>query len=185
MAKKLPNVVSAFRRITQRTEAALLTDTSINFGSDLPKKVYFMQGNVKEIVARLQKMTDASMDDKKFPLIALFRDFEEDVIDEGRQFAAKCTPRIAFITLTQPSYLSDEREAKNFLPILYPIFNEFIHQITLSQEFGMPTEDQLKIKKTDCYFFGSNLANKNIFNDYVDAIQIDSISVQVKNLNCP
>jgi hypothetical protein len=46
----------------------------------------------------------------------------------------------------------------------------------------MPNINTMKVKSTNCYFYGTNLNNKNQFNDYVDAIDIESISLTLKNV---
>lgn len=170
--------------ITQRTEAALIADTLINFGS-LPKKVYFMHGHPKEIVAVLQSFTKSpTKKNQKYPLICLFRDFKEKVGEGISGYTSAATPRLVICTLTKPHLRAQDRKVENFDPILIPILQEFINQIRVSEFFGAPSLQQLNITKWDRYFWGTESADKTILNDYIDAIEIESISLNLVNTIC-
>lgn len=173
------------KRVVAATEAALIADSTIDFGSRLPKKVYFMHGHQKEINAVLQSMAQAgATNNKRFPLIVLFRDIKESLTEDGEVYLVDFKARMGIFTLTDPAYRSDDREDKNFIPILKPILEEFIKQLTLSLDFSFPSVDSLELKYWDCYFYGSSLNGENIFNDKVDAIEIESISLKLINNNC-
>ena len=122
----------------------------------------------------------------KYPLVALFKDIRETLIDGpvGIESSFKC--KFAILTLTTPDYRHDEREETNFKPVLIPILEGMLKQFTHSAQFGMPTMQQMNVQATDCYFYGTgfNQDNKNPFSDYVDAIEVESISLNIKNLNC-
>lgn len=165
---------------------ALIANTSIDFGT-IPKKLYFIQGNKKEILSVLQAMTKGpKTKDKKYPVIALFRDVKENLFEMKDGISTTFNAHLAIFTLTSPTYRADEREEKVFKKILIPIFEEFIRQLGKSKAFGMPTVKEMAIKKWDCYFYGSGFADgnkdRNILLDFVDAIDIESISLKLKNI---
>lgn len=177
---KYPSISAAFRQLVTDTEAAIQEDTTVVFPTDVPKKLYFMQGNVMEVSGQLLKLTKSPQHKgKKFPLVVLFRDIKEGIEDTGIKFKA----HFAIFTLTQETYSSDEREVKTFNPILRPIFEEIVNQLQNSAAFNAPSLKELAIEKYDCFFYGSVQNNKNPFGDRVDAIDVTSISLSLNN-NC-
>lgn len=181
--KKRPSIYDAFAKVIAATEAAIIANTSINWGT-IPKRVYFQDGNSIEVNSILQSYTNASID--KYPLIVLFRDIPnesigEDLLGLTRTFKA----HLAICTYTVQTYRKPERETINFIPILEPIFNEFLHQISLSMDFNMPSIKNMAVTATDCFFYGNKMnPDKNIFNDPLDAIEINSISLTLRNVLC-
>lgn len=182
---KIPSISDTLEVMVQRTEAAMIADSSIVFGNGLAKKVYFMHGHPKEILSRLQALsTGPDTKNKKYPLICLFRDIKE-ILGEGMYgLTSFSKPRIAFVTITKPEFRADQRKEKNFDPILIPIFEEFINQIRTSEFFGSPTMEQLQVVKWDRYYWGVNLADSTVMNDYIDAIDLESISLNLINNIC-
>lgn len=181
----MPSISDAFKDAVALTEAAIIANSSINFGA-IPKKVYFMHGHPKEVVSVLQSYTNSpAMKNQKYPLVALFRDIREDLNEQlfGLGSSFKC--RFVICTLTTPTLRADDREQKNFKPILIPIFEELIKQISASSFFGCPTVENMKIAKWDRYFWGTQAADKNTLNDYIDAIEVESISLKLINNICP
>lgn len=181
LLSRIPSISDAFRSVVTATEAAIIADTSLNWGT-LPKKVYFKQGTVKEITAILTGYTTAPFKDQKYPLVILVRDIREKVNKQlfGLGSSFKC--RVLIVTITSPNLRADDRETQNFKPILLPIFEELIRQVSKSKLFGMPRINDMEIIKWDCYFYGTRENDKNIFNDYIDAIDIESITLNTKNI---
>ena len=179
---QIPSISDAFRTIVAATEAAIIADTSIDWGI-LPKKVYFMQGHPKELAGILQSLTNASL--PKYPLVILIRDVEDQGAITGQDgMNTDINARLVICMRTQPDLRADDRETQNFKPVLHPIFWQFIYQITQSDVFNMPTIEDMKIKWTDRYFWGGSIENKNIFNDFIDAVEIKSIQLTVYNEHC-
>lgn len=179
---QIPSISDAFKSIVAATEAAIIADNSLDWGV-LPKKVYFMHGHPKEIVNVLQAYTNSpEKKNEKYPLVALFRDIREDI--ENQRFGLGTTFKCRFVicTLTSPTLRADDREQQNFKPILIPIFEEIIKQISKSKLFGMPNIKDMKIVKYDRYFWGSEQVEKNKLNDYIDAVEVESISLTLKNI---
>lgn len=151
-----------------------------------------MHGNPKEIMAVLQAMSEGpKTKDNKFPLVALFRDIKENVELQRFGLASSFNAHIGIFTLTDPKMRAEERQARTFKPILLPIFESLVNNISKSVLFGQPPINDMKIKKWDCYFYGSGMnpdrspsspGNKNMFNDWVDAVEIESISLKLKNI---
>lgn len=179
-----PSISDAFKSVIPGVEQAIAARTDLDWGS-IPKKVYFMHGHPKEILSVLQSYTQAGNDLKncKYPLIALLRDVKEEILEDGMGMKSTFNARLVICTITSPNFRADEREVHNFKPILYPILEELIQRIMKSPVFGMPSRASMRLIKWDRYFWGTQAADKNILNDYIDAIEIERMLLTV-NQNC-
>lgn len=149
--------------------------TEANFGT---RPVYYMYGHPKEIAIRLQELSNSPTEGgKKFPLIILFTDITIDRSLIG--FYGSTQLRMLIANFTLPEYTSVQRTEINFKPILHPIKKELINQIQRHGQFTY--EDELTYKETDMYYYGSQINDKNIFNDRIDAIELRDIKLNIKN----
>jgi hypothetical protein len=180
-----PSISDAFEKVVQSTSDAIAANAAINWGT-LPKKVYFMHGHPKEIVNVLQSYTNSpAKKNQKYPLVALLRDIKENVNQQQYGLGSKFNCSFLILGLTVPTYRSTDREVKNFKLILHPILSELLLQISLSSDFGCPTIEEMNIVKWDRYFWGTQAVDKNILNDYVDAVEVENISLNLINNICP
>lgn len=166
-------VVNLFKEIAQRT------------ADKLEMHVNFMHGHHSEITQVLTDLTqDIDASAGKYPLIALFQDFEEK---KGNYFIELPAIQIIIATLTDKNYLAAERYDKTFIPVLYPIYNEFIRQIAISTYFKESSVNKIAHTKIDRLFWGKNglYGNTgNVFNDFIDAIEIKNLNLNVKLNTC-
>jgi hypothetical protein len=115
-------------------------------------------------------------------------DFDEAIGESPADYAR--LPGVQFIIAvpTEIEYTMAERRDKNFLPFLYPIYAEFIKQLAVAPELGMPGELLLKHTKTDRPYWGGGdqIGNgtANLFNDFIDAIQIRNLKLNIKQKTC-
>jgi hypothetical protein len=143
--------------------------------------VYYMYGHPMEISSRLQELSNSPNNQhQKFPLIILFTDIT--ISKDVPGFYGSASLRMLIANMTDPNYISVERTENNFKPILHPIKNELINQI--SDYEGFTYRAELTYDETDMYYYGSQINNKNIFNDYIDAIELKNIKVNIKNKIC-
>jgi hypothetical protein len=153
----------------------------------LQKHIIYLYGHPLEIVNRLQKLTNSPQSkDKKYPLVALFTDFR---VNREQRFDMYGTTSLNIIiaTLTQPDYYSEDRMAKNFKPILYPIYVELLNQLAKSKAFFWYNPDEIAHTEIDRLYWGKEgLYGKtgNIFNDFIDAIEIQNLSILINNKIC-
>lgn len=167
-------IVEEIGAVVAKVNTAL---TAKNFGTT----VYYMYGHPKEITKRLQELSNSTTQkDKKFPLIILFTDIT--ITHDTLGFYGSTSLRMLVCNYTQPEYISEKRTEINFKPILHPIKEELLKQIELHTQFTF--EEDLKFSETDMYFYGSQINDKNIFNDYIDAIELNNIKLNVKNKIC-
>jgi len=143
--------------------------------------VYYKYGHPKEISSRLQELSNSPKEGhKKFPLIILFTDItiEKDVPG----YYGSTSLRMLVANITEPTYISEDRTERNFKPVLHPIKTELIKQVGLHVQFTY--DGELTYDETDMYFYGSQINSKNVFNDYIDAIELKNIQVNIKNKIC-
>lgn len=167
-----PVIIDIFKTITDRTSVKL----------NMP--LNYMHGHPKEITDSLTEMTrNPTAAAGKYPLVALFQDFEED---KSGDFT-KVKLQMIIAVLTSNKMKAPERYNASFRPYLYPIYEELIRVISRSGYFNESTEKQIKHIKIDRLFWGRNglYGNQgNIFNDFVDCIEIKNLSLSVKPLKC-
>jgi len=155
-------IVEEMEAIVAKVNTAL---TAVNF---IARPVYYMYGHPKEIAIRLQELSNSPTEgNKKFPLIILFTDITIDKSLVG--FYGSTSLRMLIANFTLAEYTSVQRTEINFKPILHPIKKELINQIDRHDRFTY--EDELTYKETDMYYYGSQINDKNIFNDRIDAIE--------------
>jgi hypothetical protein len=165
-------IVEELDAIIAKVNTAL---TEASFGTT---PVYYMYGHPKEIAIRLQELSNSPTEGhKKFPLIILFTDITIDRSLVG--FYGSTSLRMLIANFTLPEYTSVQRTAINFKPILHPIKKELIKQIERHGQFTYKNE--LTYKETDMYYYGSQINDKNIFNDRIDAIELRDIKLNIKN----
>lgn len=149
-----------------------------------PMVIYYMYGHPKEIVGRLQeKAKSTTKKDTAFPLICLLTDIPEEHGPAG--FYSEVKLNIIICTSTQQNFRSEERTTSNFKPILYPIKDELLKQVARYPQFGPARE--LNYRSIDRYFWGKNGlygSEGNIFNDYIDAIEIQNLQITILNKIC-
>lgn len=165
-------IVEELEAIVAKVNTAL---TAANFDT---RPVYYMYGHPKEIANRLQELSNSPTEGhKKFPLIILFTDITIDRSLIG--FYGSVSLRMLIANFTLAEYTSIQRTEINFKPILHPIKKELINQIDRHSQFTY--EDELIYKETDMYYYGSQINDKNIFNDRIDAIELRDIKLNIKN----
>jgi len=150
----------------------------------LDRNILYLHGHPREITSRLTEMTkDEVISANKYPLIALFQDFEEP--RKGDFIKLRINMIIA--TLTNRNYKSPERYSLNFKPLLYPIYDRFIYDLSRSEFIQESNEKEIEVIKIDRLFWGRNGlygSESNIFNDFIDCIELKDLRLSVKLKNC-
>lgn len=154
-----------------------------------PFPVFFDYGHYVEVTRNLtQKDASISQKDKKYPLIWLVMDFDEDFgsIDDG--YCDLPALQILITVPTQPAITTPERVEKNFRPRLYPIYDELINQIFQSGLFQVINPENIKHRRTLRPYWGGQDSQgngtANLFNDFIDAIQIRNLQLKVNESVC-
>lgn len=167
-------IVDEIRTVVERVDAKL---TAAGF----THKVYYDYGHPKEINQRLQDKAQSTDDkDKLFPLVILLTDIP--ITHNIPGFYGQAKLRILICNYTEAEYTAQERTDINFKPILHPIKKEFINQLSVYNLFTFETEPLFT--ETDCYYYGSQINDKNQFNDRIDAIEITDLLVNITAKIC-
>lgn len=149
--------------------------------------VYYDYGTTLEVVNRLSVKSESSQFfDKKYPLIwMLIGDNIKEEIDYNKAIKRKAIGvSIIICSQTKREYSSKERYEHLFIPVLRPLYDEFIKQLKLNKSIG--SENKYNHTYYENLFWGRNgLYGRegNIFNDMIDAIVIDDLDLLVLQ-NC-
>jgi hypothetical protein len=153
---------------------------------ELVKTIHYIYGHPLEITESLQQMTATpSVSVTKFPMIALLTDFPERKGIEG--VYSDVTLNLIIATLTDRHYKAHQRYVTSFKPTLYPIYNEFITQLYKCSYFELVAPERVDHTKYDRLYLGRMGLygkNGNLFNDYIDAIEIENLKLKVKQQIC-
>lgn len=143
--------------------------------------VHYEHGHPIEIIetlAQKDKMNNFIFD--KYPLVALFQDFQE-VYNTTVGAPNEVNLHIIIARATRPEYKAKERYEENFKPFLYPIYHELKRQILLSSKFLIYSDEQIRHTKIDRLYWGSEglyRNKKNVFNDFLDVIEIKNLRLR-------
>lgn len=166
--------------VAARTNDALQAKrTAGELPASFPTEVFYMYGHITEIVNRLQKASEGKTTKVRYPLIVLLTDVPEKK-KNGFQGDAKL--QVLIVNHTDGNVYAPDRMEQNFKPILTPIKEEFLNQLSLYEGFTRPGE--LIYTAIRHYFWGSQLNKANPFNDKLDAIELRDIEVTVKEKVC-
>lgn len=153
----------------------------------LAQPVYYEFGHYRVVENNLvQKDGAPSLKNQKYPLIWLIMDFEETVGQVYDELGLSMHLIIA--TGTEATYSMEQRRDLNFIPVLYPIYSALLRAFSESVTFSMPEELKMQHVKIDRPYWGiqSGQGNgeKNMFSDYIDAIEIRNLKLSVKRRYC-
>ena len=183
-------IVDIIGDVVQKTQAAILAAIQANeaaaLGTTNIQAINYQYGPFEELIETLaQYDTDINLRNQKYPLIYLVTDFKEQ---RGRQAGVYADTRlnIAICHQTEPTYKSAERKAKVFAPVLYPIYYQFMEEITKHSMTMAGSPDMLQHDKTDRYYWGTRElgTSRNKLADYVDAIEIENLQAKFDYQPC-
>ncbi len=144
--------------------------------------VHFMPGSVNEITSRLMKREQNGMEYDRYPLIALFNGYPETYFADG---SVVTTLYMAVVRDTNPNLITKERYQVNFKPVLIPIVEKFVDTLIHHRSFiGYYPE---KITTKIIPYWDSTKppnAQANVFNDFLDAIEITNLTIKLNTLVC-
>lgn len=150
--------------------------------------VRYDYGHPSDIVGKLVQLSNTDTNRfKKYPLIGLFLDFKQT---RGQYINIASGGRLnLFIAIgTVATYTPQQRTQQSFVPIIYPIYEEFIKQLLKHPNVVKPNNGIFEHDFTDRYQWGKggleyyNNGQKNIFNDFIDASEITGLDVSFKDI---
>lgn len=169
------NIPALFATLAARVNTAL--------SPDLP--VYFDYGRYIEVTRNLtQKDGGITTKNKKYPLIWLVYPFtvQECIAGVGVEILDM---QIIIATVTTQASTTPDRMAENFIPKLYPIYEELKRQIDNSGFFEDIDFENVHKRIDQPYWDGKDGTSvANLFNDFIDAIQLKNIRLKVNEETC-
>lgn len=171
-------IVDIFADITAAMAPAL---------TQLGLSVNYTYGRQPQILTKLQALNNSiTLKNTKYPLVALFQPFKE--IMGGDYYAAVKFPKIVLAVLSNLNDYPEIRYEKSFKPTLYPVYQEFLKQISRHPNIVEQNPDFINHIKQDNP--GSPPPKPDgtggiVFADYVDAIEIYDLQLTFQlNSNC-
>lgn len=150
----------------------------------LGKEIYYMYGHPLELVNRLSEMTQSPVHgNKKYPIVLLFTDIP--IVKDKVGYYGDARLQIVIANITEPDYDAPKRLETNFKPILQPIKVELLEQLSRHRQFTH--EGELQYTEIERYYWGkAGLYGNtgNIFNDFLDCIELQDVLITVKNFIC-
>ena len=142
--------------------------------------IQFMYGPVEEIEANLIAITNSfglpgGSAESGYPLIAVFQDFPENREGNGGYYADVTLPIVLIATLTDKNYKAPQRYENSFKPVLYPIYELFMEE--LSSNGAIVGTDHAHTKYDRLYYGKRTLGTA--VSSYVDAIELQNLKLTV------
>lgn len=140
----------------------------------------FQFGTLPEIVDNLNALTQAEAN--KYPLIALIEPFKQQKGIPNTE--SRLRLRLLIATYTQKELKADERLQLNFKPILFPVYNKLLQTIQQSEHFKT---NHIRHTVINHFEIGRETLegyDGTIFNDHIDAIEIQDMELDTKNKQC-
>ena len=159
----------------------IVTNVRLKYDDDAVEP-YYMYGHPLEIFNILsEKSKSETYKYSKYPLIALFQDFEEKN-DKSSRVVEKIT--IAIMTETDPNFIAPSRYDSTFKPVLQPIY-ELLKTEIENNKF-VTNDDMYSHTKIDRLYWGKEDTFGNsagIGNDKLDAIVITGLTLGINECN--
>jgi len=177
-----------FKPIVQAVSAKLLPQ--LKAYDDKITAVHYQYGHPLEIIKTLGQYDQGGTSKfNKYPLVAFFLDMP---MDRGADVGiyGEATVHMAIIrSCKDPNHTAEQRDVNNFDPVLTPIYMELMRQIgNRGDIFQIPSATRIRHKVTYRYYWGKQglFGNEtNIFNDWVDCIEIENLKLKINENYCP
>ena len=135
---------------------------------------YFEDGHLLDVANRLaiKDVSVAPEKHKKYPLIVLEQDI--DMVKFNGPIA-QAPLKFAIVNKTESGYTTEQRREFNFTPVLDPLYANFIAALDKFLGITILSEEW---EVTRRYYWGSQFVDANIFNDFLDAIEIKNLEIE-------
>lgn len=168
-------------KITSITDKVYVDLTEEGFSSSptaISVVLNYHHGHLLEVKNTFREYTTiAAVKREQFPAVVLVQDFPEEINNLTGEREVTCT--VFLVTDSQKQYTAADRYDYTFGPILYPLYDLFFEQLRYSDYVA---DSQLQHTKIDRVFWGRESGEgslSNIFNDFIDAIEISNLKVKI------
>ena len=168
------DVAELLRAIVATVNDNLVSETSLS----IPRVTYKAE-TWKELCNRLKADSESSTRKAtRYPMVALIRDYDYTTQDDSNY--TDVSLKLIIVTQTTFDKLSEDRQAENYQPILYPIRSELMEQIALSRYFHGPYNPWPAHKCAESFNLSKDNNNGALsLPDYVDALIITDLRLKI------
>lgn len=171
------SIPDIFEDIVSTVSSNLSTDPELYIPS-----VYYRCETWMELIARLEADSKhPDYRDSRYPLIALIRNFDEKIKDNSSLNSVSLN--LIIVCRSEKTMKSELREQQNYIPILRPIYAEFMECIKTSNYFNNYMELMPTHTKTESFMLGTEGNKSGNINyalpDVVDGIIITNLELDV------
>lgn len=181
MEKQIVHILQEVVDAASAKQLAYLQTINPNYSG-----IRFDYGHPSDIVAKLVSFSGTeAYRYQKYPLIGLFLDFPQTK-GTGVHVTSKVTLSMFIAVGTQQSYTPQQRTQNSFIPLLYPIRDAFFDALKKHPNVLKPEGNLFRYDQIDRYQWGKggleyyNNGQKNVFNDYIDAIELVGLEIDFK-----
>lgn len=149
-------------------------------------EINYIFGNSQYIKDKLDEYSKSNeLSEKKFPLIALFCPVKE--ARDSRDYFSKSDVSLIIACASIEPWSNEEREEKSFRNILRPIYKRLLEVLLEDRRFEWECDDKVQHGYSENYSYGRYGAYTDTgqkVSDPIDAINISSMKITIKNPNC-
>ena len=168
--------------------------TDVRADADKPAELdtdepFYMYGHPLEIINTLSMKDNHDVQKyNKYPLIALFQDFDETMGEHQAVRSSVENLNMIIAVNTKPDYTAESRYDNTFRTVLYPLYDLLIKHIVKCKWFHNVDPGLVPHTKIDRLYWGRSglYSNEgNIFNDSIDAIEVQNLHLNLRlRQNC-
>ena len=170
--------VDIIKEIVNEVVADTGKPTGIN--ADAP---YYIHGHPIDIMNQLTQRSRGAMKFKKWPVICLLQDFDEEN-GQDMTIDSEVNLNIVICMNTKSDYIGSQRYDATFRPTLQPLYELFIEKIAEYNSFIGIGKGLVPHIKTDRLYWGNEGNTANKFSEYIDAIEISDLNLKYKYKKC-
>jgi hypothetical protein len=169
-------IVNIIKDVVAATSAKLLTQ--LQSVDPLITGVHFEYGHYTDIQERLTAKGKTAKFDR-YPLVCLFEDFKIRHRKEG--LTGVTDMKIIILHSSKNTITRQQREDNVFVPILYPIYEEFLNQLDISGNFMIYDKSRIIHDQINRPHWGDPAMYKNesyLFGDVLDGIELSNLQLE-------
>ena len=149
--------------------------------------VNYMYGPIYEIIDKLSIMGESvESSGKKYPMVAIVTDVTERKGERSDIISSVSLPSVIFACVTDPKLMVEDRYENSFKPILQPLYEEWINQLSKAPELETADKLLLKHTKTDRLWWGKSQlwTARQVAVDNIDAIEVNNLEFLIRRKTC-
>ncbi len=171
-------IVDIIGDIVNKTNTAVIG--TLKAADNTIRAINYQYGPPLEIYNTIAEMS-AAKQSYKYPLFALFQPFDQD---KGKVNGIDSVTRLRIVIARwkKENEKAKDSYSRNFKPILYPVYAEFLYQCSVHKSIATTTWEQIPHKQKDWPYWDND--GKNVMVDRVDIIELSNLELNFRLKNC-